>query len=438
MSDKTPAECDANEDAVSITPDEPSGRLRGSAPYRSRAVGEPAAGGAVAPLDLPGVSVPDVAFQFKPCLPSLESNIKDAIRDAVPAAADVRVGCFHNTDRIGIWIRPVGGADDDAARNAGLQSLDLLRSGENYAAFINATLIRGQAADAFADQPKRLDGDGRPDPHGPVHLTGLRLDFRAPHIVLTTVDGFDERPWPDVDFHLITSDTLFASAGQVQSHSDHHLDTDTSVFLILEGIAAILTVFVSGWFVLPALLFFGEGVIIAGKGPPDTGAGAGASAVGALPSEIMIPSKLKVVMNYERVEVSAGGIFAGGFIVLDVRTPAVAITGPRQLAVKEGSTVARHSYALTTEDLRGPLSFTWTSDGITGNPHLKSTVVTFPLHNPTAGQIFSKNVHVQVTDVDGLIAEATATIQIHIVAADLDDGLPPICHVKPWLPQCQP
>ena len=64
--------------------------------------------------------------------------------------------------------------------------------------------------------------------------------------------------------------------------------------------------------------------------------------------------------------------------------------------------------------------------------------MTFPLHNPTVGQVFSKNVHVQVTDVDGLTAEATATVQIHIVPADLDDGLPPICHVKPWLPQCQP
>ena len=248
-------------------------------------------------------------------------------------------------------MRPPDGADDGPAREMALASLDLLRQGENYSAFINAALIRSQANDAFSKQPKRLDGDAQPDRHGPVHLTGMHVDFKEPNRIVTTVDGFDERPWPDVDFHLITTDTLSASAGEAQCHSDHTLDTDTSWLGALTAVMAGLTVLVSGWFALPALVFFAQGVYIAGQSAPDIGEGAGA-AVHALPTEIMVPAKLKLVMNYERVEVSAGGIFAGGFMALALRTPSLRINGGGMLAVPKGTPTVNRTFSVTTEDLR--------------------------------------------------------------------------------------
>ena len=446
MNDETPMTSDAPGGVARIGPDGWSARLAGSAPRRARprlakggdsAQTAAASAGIIAPLDAPGVSVPDVAFQFKPCLSGIEATIMDAIRSGVPGAADVRVQCFKNTERVAIWMRPPEGADDGPARDAAVQSLELLGPGENYAAFINASLIRSQADDAFAKQPKRLTGDGVPGASGAVHLTGLRLNFQAPNRVNTIVDGFDERPWPDVDFHLIATDTLSASAGELQSHSDHNIDTDTGWLTILTAAMNALTVLVSGWFLPLALLFFYEGVTVASADPPDTGAGAGAAAIGALPTEIMIPEKLKVAMHYERVQVSEGGIFTGGFIVLAQRTPALAINGARLLAAKDTLVNVNRSYSVATADLRGPLSFHWTADGIVGRPHDQSTGVTFHLKSPKVGQVLAKNVHVQVTDVDGLTAEESITVQLHIVSGDPDNNLPPICRIKPWLPVCK-
>jgi hypothetical protein len=96
----------------------------------SRGGGELQPTPAGAPPDLPGVSAPDVAFQFKPCLrPETESAVINAVREVVTSAADVRMQCFENTDRLGIWMRPSEGAGDAAARDMGLRSLDLLSQG---------------------------------------------------------------------------------------------------------------------------------------------------------------------------------------------------------------------------------------------------------------------------------------------------------------------
>jgi hypothetical protein len=338
-------------------------------------------------------------------------------------------------------MRPIAAGDDDAARNAGLQSLNLLGQSENFAAFINSALIRSQAADAFSDVPKRLNGDGEPDSGGPVHLTGMRVAFEAPNRVITTVDGFDERPWPDVTFHLITTDTLSASAGNLQIESDHKIDADTSWLNVLTAVLGALTVFVSGWFVLPTLVFLVQDIVISGIDAPDTGAGAG-SAIGVLPSEIMIPEKLKVVFSYERVEVSEGGIFAGGFFVLAPRIPSVIINGRTQLAVpvSEGQTTAsaREIYGAVTKDLRKPLSFAWTAAGTVFSLAQQSTGVAFPVQDPEVGQVLQRNVSVQVTDADGLSASASDAVQVHIVSADDDGTQPPICRIHPWLPLCHP
>jgi hypothetical protein len=383
-----------------------------------------------------------VAIQFVPCLPpETEKMVIEAVRSAVPAAADVRIQCFAHSDRLGIWMRPIAGADDDAARTTGLQSLDLLAQNENFAAFINSALIRSQAADAFSDVPKRLNGDGEPDSSGPVHLTGLHVTLEAPNRVITTVDGFDERPWPDVDFHIITTDTLTASAGNLQIETNHKLDADTSWLNVLTAIFGALTVFVSGWFVLPTLVFLIQDIVIAGIDAPDTGAGAG-SAIGVLPSEIMIQRGLKVVFSYERVEVSEGGIFAGGFFVLAQRSPSAIINGIMQLAVaiSEDHTTgsAGERYAVFSKDLRKPLSFAWAADGIVFPPNQQSTRVGFQVQDAEVGQVFQRSVSVQVTDVDGLSAKASDVVQLHIVS-DVDDGTqPPICRIHPWLPLCHP
>ena len=105
--------------------------------------------------------------------------------------------------------------------------------GETLTFFINSALIRRQALDGWNAAPKRLNGSGAPDPDGPIHLTGFSVSFESPNRVVTRVDGFDERPWPDVDFRLTTTDTLSLSGGQVQCTSEPDLDVDTRAVLEL-------------------------------------------------------------------------------------------------------------------------------------------------------------------------------------------------------------
>ena len=68
-------------------------------------------------------------------------------------------------------------------------------------------------------------------------------------------------------------------------------------------------------------------------------------------------------------------------------------------------------------------------------PSQKVTSITFNLTKAQVGQVVQRQVRVQVADADGLVAETMITVEIFIV--ERDDTKPPICRVKPWLPQCQ-
>ncbi len=385
----------------------------------------------------PPVSTPDLAFQFSPCLPDLlRSRVVDAVRRAIAPNADVRAACSEGTERIGIWFRPSPSEDDSQARVRGLERLGVIRSGESLAVFINSALIRRSAQDNWNATPKRLDGNGRPDPDGPVHLTGMSISFQGPDRVVTRVSGFDERPWPDVDFELVITETLSVSGGEVQCHSESDLDVDTTWLHVLTGLFTGLGALVSPWFFLGAAIFVVQNIIIAGVDAPDTGTGAGCGAAQLIPREIMFEGNQKAVFVYNRVNVSAGGIFAGGLYMVIDREPEVLISGPRQLSVDFRTNSVRRVYSIRPDDLRGALRIGWTADGTVVNPTSRSTVIEFDLDEAAPGSVQTRRVEVSVTDEDDLVAVDEAFVRIHVTDL-LEEGLPPICRVKPWLPQCR-
>ena len=330
---------------VEISP-EAAHRLLGSAPHTEDTLGrvtraylgalrpshnggdDPEPGPRPDPGPPPAVSTPDIGFQFSPCPPDLQQNaLISAIRDALnQPAADVRQLCLNGTYRIGVWLRASTGEADSAARDRGIQSLNLLKGGETFAAFVNSTMIRQNAVDVWNKVPKRLNGDGNPDPGGPTHLTGFSVSFESPNRVVTRIDGFDERPWPDVDFHVIITDTLSVSAAELQCSHEQKTDADNSWLNTLTGIFTGLGLILSNAFFLPAAVFLGEDIIVSSVSAPDvhTG-GAGCGAVALFPKEILLRSipilgTLMVVPRYSRLEVSGGGIFAGG--TYELITPA--------------------------------------------------------------------------------------------------------------------
>jgi hypothetical protein len=365
----------------------------------------------------------------------LSNAVVSAVRQAIhDPNADVRTACINGTQRIGVWLRPFVNNQDNQARDRGIQRLNVIGAGEMLTFFINSALVRRGALDGFNVAPKRLNGDGGPDPNGPIHLTGFSLSFESPNRVVTRIDGFDERPWPDVDFHLTITDTLSVSGGQVHCNSQRDLDVDTSWLNFLTGLFLI---------VLPPLgaVFLVERIIIASVDAPDADAGPGCAAAAMIPREILIPGREKVVPSYSRVEVSSGGIFAGGSFMVIPRTPEVAIAGPSQISVVEGTASLSRSYSLRTVDLlprdaEPSFQIAWSGEGFAVNPNAETTSFRFNLTGAQVGEVLTRRVAVRVTDADNLVASSELIVRIHVTPADEDD-FPPVCRVKPWLPQCQ-
>lgn len=383
----------------------------------------------------------------------MNANLVAAVRQALGPSADVRTACINNSQRVGVWLRPVVNDQDNQARNRGLDRLNIIGTGESLAFFINSALIRRQAFDSWNDPiktPKRRNGDGDPDPDGPVHLTAFSVDFERPNKVVTRVDGFDERPWPDVDFVLTTTDTLSVAGGEVRCDSQRNLDVDTSWLNFLTGLFLL---------VLPPLgiVFLVERIIVGSRDAPDVDAGAGGGVPAMIPQEILIPAGLKVVAFYTRLDVFPGAIVAGGSFAVVNRTPAVTITGPSQISVTEGTASVTRSYTLHTEDLRPPFfdvlstglkaritgperprpRIVWSGDGFPLSRGAETTGFRFSLAGAQVGEVLTRRVAVLVVDADGLSASAELIVRIHVTPADTGDDFPPICKIKPWLPQCQ-
>lgn len=410
----------------------------------------------------PGVSTPDLAIQVLTCQPpELNSRIVSSVRQAIAPNADVRTACINQKQCIAVWLRPALNSRDSAARDNGLAQLDLLAPRETLVFFINSSLIRRLAFDAWNKQPRRIDGDGNEDPNGPVHLTGFSVDLESPNKVVTRIDGFDERPWPDVNFQLKITDTLEATDSGLNCPSERNLDVDTSWLNFLTVIFSLA---------LPplGLVFLIERIIVGRKEAPDGEAGAGCAALNMIPTKILIPGGQKVHATYRRVDVSSGGIFAGGFVEIIPRSPEVTISGATNISIVEGLSTVSANYTLHTDDLRPPFddpgviktmaraagigenspfasrpSIVWSGDGIAQRPKAETTAFQFNTSGAHAGDVLMRRVAVRVVDSDGLSASAEALVRIHVTPAesdgggDDDDDFPPVCRIKPWLPQCQ-
>jgi hypothetical protein len=214
----------------------------------------------------------------------------------------------------------------------------------------------------------------------------------------------------------------------VNCNSVATMDTDTSWLNFLTGVFLI---------VLPPLggFFLYERILVGTADVPNTGSGVGCGAAQLIPRQIPIPGGLKIVAPYSRIEVSAGGIFAGGSYMVVPRTPKVSIGGVPQMSVEEGTASVSSYFTVRTEDLRGQLQIVWTADGHVLSPTAQRTAIRFDLSGSHVGDTLAKRVEVRVTDADGLLAQAEGILRLHVVPKDND--FPDECRVSPWLPQCQ-
>jgi len=203
---------------------------------------------------------------------------------------------------------------------------------------------------------KSFDGDGTPNPDGPVHITGMSLELRYPNQIVTTIDGFDERPFPDVDFQIIVTYTLSINTnmGALACDSVPQLSPDLSWFQeLIEYILSPFTMLIT------ALLAATNG---SGSGAPGTVTDCWAEMLA--PQDTPIPGGQKFVMTYQDVQVTYEGVvlIAAWPPELTSRTPSVEIIGPRNLMDTVGNGAVGSTYRVELHDFLTPVHIQWFVD----------------------------------------------------------------------------
>lgn len=375
---------------------------------------------------------------------------------------EVRVSCAAGNIRIHIWgTRVQPGSCADRARQRA-QVPDLVAGG-NFGLFINASLIRRLANEAFQNAPKTFSENGAPSSSGPFHVTGLSIGFKPPDVIETYISGYDERPWPDVSFTKTIRDQLNALLDVKTTES-----TDYSV--ISQVIAAlVLGVFTLALpLLLPVTAFVLFSDIDAALNTPDNPAqgGVGFRLLKSLPQEIPLPQtggvlppiafmiqpgasthlegttiepeRKKLVIAYGKPAIDNRGLFVGALATRQDRVPSVRILGPSSLSMFSNGTSTFGHYTVEADDTFGSLGVTWSGSGPNieiVNPSAGRTRVNFGRGNAGQGDSFQRTLTVRVTDAEGTRVTASRMVTIFV---NESGGLPPVCQVKPWLPQCNP
>ncbi len=414
------------------------------------------AGPVASGLDVPLLPVPDLAIQIKDLRPGNPPCFSDSDRtmliqlvtSSLPAdffpAPDVRTACWMpggvaTAFTIAVWAHaPRPHTQDLAARDRATAALSV-SGGAPWAVFLSASFIRRVASQAFANAPHRYDETaGTPDEGGAIHLTGIQVDFDADHgEVVTTISGYDDSPSPDVSFKLVVTDTLRSLGGTLWCGSKTEVDPDkkAEAYAIVEGILlGIGTLMMPYLIPLTGLVIANDLNAVGGHGTPSIG-GAGCLATAMIPSDVPLPAHQRIVFNYLQPKVAATGVVYAGGYAEDARQPRIAIGGPTQLVadVKQGQTGAL--FAADPVETRGTVSYTWSGDMAINRPHDRTIAVVLPTRGAPAGSIVKHRIAVDATDADGPIPRATLDIEVHVVDQS-NTSIPPVCLVKPWLPQC--
>jgi hypothetical protein len=402
---------------------------------------------------MPFVWQPDLAAQlntfFDECPSAADlTRIQDAVGRNLALFQlhdpEVRVSCANANVFIRIWgtrVQP-GSCEDKARERADVPDLV---AGGNFGIFINSTLIRRLAADAFAQAPKQLSSSGGPSPFGPIHLTGLSVVFTPPNIIETRVFGYDDRPWPSVDFTHVIDDTLLALGQSIPaSHNEMSLFDQIISALLLAVFSVAFP------FILPIAAFVIFSDIDAAVNTSSGGlvaGGVGARLMETLPKQIALPAtggivalpfarrrarlglgpdvtvqqKLeKLVIAYVAPTVDDRGLFVGALANRRDRVPAAHIAGPATLTMFPSAGAAIAEYGAVPEDFFGTLTYKWSvggNDTVTTPDHPR-TKVRFRRAGAKPGDSFERTISLTVTDQEGSSATAERTITISVTTDD--------------------
>lgn len=398
-------------------------------------------------------SAPGVAFQVSMCLDEetkqlIFDKLRQGFRTPATPRPDVRTTCSGGRQNFGVWLEPVAGsayplansggrAIGDAARDRGLDAVDIIAADEMFAWSASREFMEAAREKVWASIERRYGTDGVPDPHGPIHLRSLALDLQPPSKLRLVLRGSYDSGVGALDFHARLTDALALQDGWVTSTPATSLSLDDKAAAIALGIVAEVLF-------PPAAILVMDAYDRSGSKSLDSFSNKrlGTMLVSAAPTESMDSGGTKKVFRHTRLEVTEGGVVAGGTVAFDQpREPAVTILGPDTVEMANADRAAAQFQA-RTYDLRAtresPLNVRWSSDGAIARQGALTTSIAFTPRgrrgNGRAGQLRTEVVTLTVTDADGL----TATARKVVTLRDLRGDLPAICVQRPHLPQCGP
>lgn len=398
---------------------------------------EPEPGGGNSPIDPPGSYRPDTMVQMSVfgCELPLVVQVMAMAKKQVPGG---RATCINGELRVGAWRTPKG---TDAQRDAAMNGLSPRGDDETFGLFVNHEAVHRQISSIWSSMPKRWSiEDEIPDPDGSIYLSYWNWDLRSvagpngPYGKLRIAGTYSAPILGPVSWTADFYDTpsIDASEHLACKTSDAYVDIDS-------------------W--LPLELFVGDDdVSFVDRGPLCQAI----DLIGTATSQLLIPGGNKIDFAYTRVSRSGSDLTAGGIWSQVSRSPSIGELDAKPALIKLAPETLNFTVAVAAKlhDLRPPLTIAWqrrqlvkgvwsswvnepgaTQTSKLGKPGASiKTSVTWPNPNPVK-MPSSVQVRVGITDADGLTASRARSIPIQKTTST---GLPPICDVKPSLPQCNP
>lgn len=285
--------------------------------------------------------------------------------------------------------------------------------------------------EAWADTPKAYDMSGTPSDTGSIQLRSYGVGFVEDGVlgktVVTSALGNIYTPVENASFTLSLRDTFRIVNGAVDCHSHPNLEVTGTLTNLLLTLASI---FVDMGGIYESLADFGTACELT-KDLPRKDLLPGLYDIGP------IAAAMKLSYVYRRVSLNGSRtqLVFGGAANIQFRTPTTSLDGP-SLVRDEGP--FRASYWLKTDDMRPPLTVTWSSADATINAStlVQGTAalaeITWDV-NVTLNQEVTRTLSVSVVDADGLQRGSTKVVRLKRV---LNPELPPLCDLQPQHPDC--
>lgn len=105
--------------------------------------------------------------------------------------------------------------------------------------------------------------------------------------------------------------------------------------------------------------------------------------------------------------------------------PSVSIIYPQRIAAEFPGLSCMAQFSVRTSGLRAPFrQVSWSAAGMVANPKARTTPILFDVQGARPQQVLSKAVSVRVTDADGLTAEATVVVPVHVTWNEIPLSFP--------------